>query len=80
MVEHSYAPKWYKDLPAFSPQWGENRGFAPSSRREQQSTGLLHLIVQIPVPNQKSPTAEAVGLFVSLAHFRYCTLVYYYNP
>ena len=28
---------------AFSSLWEENRGFAPSSRREQQSTGLLHL-------------------------------------
>jgi len=28
---------------------GKNKGFAPSSRREQQSTGLLHLMVRIPV-------------------------------
>ena len=26
----------------------ENRGSAPSSRRRQQPTGLLHLIVRVP--------------------------------
>ena len=32
----------------FSHGMGENYGFAPSSRREQQSTGLLHLSFRVP--------------------------------
>ena len=35
---------------------GENRGSPPSSRRRQQSTGLLHLYLQIPVHHRKSTT------------------------
>jgi len=34
---------------------GEHRGFAPSSRREQQSPGLLHLMVRIPHRQEKRP-------------------------
>ncbi len=32
-----------------------NKCFAPSNPREQQSTGLLHLMVQIPPETKKQP-------------------------
>ena len=56
--------KCERDLFAFLPL-GENEGFAPSSRREQQSTGLLHLIIQIPLlRSKKSPYPDGYGDFL----------------
>jgi len=44
---------------------GEDRCFAPSSRREQQSTGLLHLDYSSPIPRRKRPTTKVVGRFLA---------------
>ena len=49
---------------------GENRGFAPSSRREQQSTGLLHLDHSNPdtIKNPKPAKADS-GFLVGVSGF-----------
>ena len=49
----------------FSFLWKKNRCFAPSSRREQQSTGLLHLIIRISSSDKKkAETVNTVSAFL----------------
>ena len=53
-----------RDLLRFHFLRNENKGTAPSSRRRQQSTGLLHFVLQIPLIAQNTHT-EWCGCFVA---------------
>ena len=44
---------------------GENYGFAPSSRREPQSTGLWHLIVRVLIPAKTKPHPFGWGFILA---------------
>ena len=56
----------------FCPE-GKNRGFAPSSRRTQQATGLLHLdrFESLTYHNIKNPTTDVVGFFMAFMNLMY---------
>ena len=67
------------------PSGNGNRGFAPSSRREQQSTGLLHFIFRIlcPPPPTKKPDLSVWFVWwgmVDSNHRRHSQQIYSLSP